>query len=170
MSKKWLLWYGLYKLCFLLLNTIASWADKTLTHLDCCARLLLGCVQMRGLQAIKSCLCPWSSPKWWYKTLHLWVGNLVYRVPWERSSISVSGKTFLSPFILLPCMTCDPSIQYHPLMQFLSTYSNLNASISYSKHTDMIYVVTHDGGKDKKGKKRFQKPQKREQHTHTQTI
>lgn len=110
---------------------------------------------MRGLQAIKSCLCPWSSPKWWYKTLHLWVGNLVYRVPWERSSISVSGKTFLSPFILLPCMTCDPSVQYHPLTQFLSTYSNLNASISDSKRTDMIYVVTHDGGKDKKGKKDF---------------
>lgn len=67
----------------------------------------------------------------------------------------MSGKTFLSPFILLPCMTCDPSVQYHPLTQFLSTYSNLNASISDSKHTDMIYVVTHDGGKDKKGKKDF---------------
>lgn len=155
MSKEWWLWYGLYKLCFLILNTVTSWAVKMLTHLGCFARLLVGCVQRKGLQVIKPCLCPCSSPKGWYKTPHLCVGNLLYRVSWKGNCIHVSGKTLLSPFFILPCMLCDLSIQRCLLMQLLSTYSNLNASISSSKDINMIYVVAHNGGKDEKGTKDF---------------
>jgi len=43
-------------------------------------------------------------------------------------------------------------------MQVLSTYSNLSASVSSSKHTNMIYAVAHDGGKDEKGTKDFKNP------------
>lgn len=61
----------------------------------------------------------------------------------------------LSSALILPCMHCDPSIQCRALTQLLSTYYNLSASVSSSKHTDMIYVVAHDDGKDEKGTKDF---------------